>query len=104
MQRLLGVARAVLQDSLAHIKKSIQIARNLKNREECLEKGRRENALRKIEADRRRVKERCKKEKQARQNAPEDAWGGGAVGTRSGDEVPWSSDDDDGSDDFDNEY
>ena len=91
VQKLLGVAHVVLQDSLAHIKKSIQTARNLKNREECLEKGRRENALNKIEADRRRVKERCKKEKEARQTTPVGAWGGGAVGTRTGNEVPWSS-------------
>ena len=109
VQKLLGVAHAALQDSLAHVKKSLQIARNLENREECLEKGRRENALRKIEADRRRVKERCKKEKEARQNAPERTWGGGAVGTRTGNEVPWSSSDDsddnsdDDSDDFDDE-
>ena len=102
MQKLLGVAHAVLQDYLADIEKSIQTARNLKNREECLEKGRRENALRKIEADRRRVKERCQKEKEARQNAPpQNARGGGVVGTRT---IPWSSSSDDDSGNSDDSF
>jgi len=69
------VAHEVLQDHLAQIKKCIQSTRNLKNREACLEKGRRENALRKIEADRRRVKERCEKEKEERRSAPQSVAG-----------------------------
>jgi hypothetical protein len=104
VQKLLGLAHAVLQDCLAHIGQSIQTTRNLQNREACLEKGRREDALRKIEADRRRVKERCEKEKEARQNAPQNARGGGVVGTRTGNASEWtssSSDEDDYEDDED---
>ena len=81
----------MLQDSLAYVKGSIQTTRNLTNRETCLEKGRRENALRKIEEDRRRVKERCEKEKEARRSAPQDAWDQGVVGTRTGNAGPNSS-------------
>ena len=109
MQKILGLAHTVLQDNLAHIQKSIRTTRNLESREECLEKGRREDALRKIEADRRRVKERCEKEKEERQNAPQNERGGGVVGTRTGTaSPPWSSssassssdgDDDDDDDD-----
>lgn len=80
----------MLQEHIAQVKEAIQATRNLKGREECLEKGRWENALRASEADRQRVKERCEKEKGARQ-----AWGGGAVGTRTGSESPLSSSDDD---------
>jgi len=90
VKRLLGVAHATLQEHIAQVKEAIQAARNLKNREECLEKGRWENALRASEADRRRVKERCEREKGARQSAPEKAWGGGAIGTRTGSESPLS--------------
>lgn len=78
----------MLQDSLAQSKESLETTRNLTNREACLEKGRRENALRKIEEDRRRVKERCEKEKEARRNAPQDE---GAVGRRTGNAGPNSS-------------
>ena len=76
------MARTVLQDHLVQVKEAIQATRNLKNREQCLEKGRREEVLKKIEADRRRVKARCEKEKEVRQSAPQNAWDG-VVGTQS---------------------
>ena len=85
------MAHEVLKEHIAQVKEAIQAARNLKNREERVEKGRWENALRAIEEDRRRVRDRCEKEKEARQSAPEKAWGGGTVGTRTGNESPWNS-------------
>jgi hypothetical protein len=90
MQKLLEVAHAVLQDHLAQVKKDIQATRNLKNREECQEKGRRENALRAFEEDRRRVKERCEKEKTRFQHVPQRA----GSGIRSGSESLSNSSDD----------
>lgn len=84
----------MLQEHIAQAKEANQAARNLKTREECLEKGRWENALKAIEEDRRRVKDRCEKEKKTRQIAPQKAWGGGAVGTRTGSESPWNSSND----------
>jgi hypothetical protein len=85
------MAHAVLQNHIAKLKESIRATRNLKNREACLEKGRREKALKDIEADRRRVKVRCEKEKEARQSTPENAWGGGVSGDRTGDASQRSS-------------
>jgi hypothetical protein len=90
------VAHAVLRDHIARLKEDIQAIRNLKNREECMEKGRRENALRAFEEDRRRVKERREKEKETIQSPPQEAWGAGVVGSRStrGNESPLSYPDD----------
>ena len=87
------MARTVLQEHLAQVKEATQAARNLKNREQCLEKGRREEVLKKIEADRRRVKKRCEKEKESRQSAPQNACDG-VVGTRSRNEGPRNVSDD----------